>query len=979
MNMLNPSTQFPGSRMKRILGACLLFAVSLACVTPASAQLRVQLPEDEITYPRGDVFIRNLDAIWTAAGEVHRNASILIRDGVIRAIGADLTPPDGVTVIDGTGRTAIPGIVDEHSHTAMTGTNEGSQPIVPEVRVIDALRTDDFGIYRALSGGVTSARIMHGSSNPIGGQSAVIKMRWGMDETRQLLIPGAPRAVKFALGENVTRKASQGGGGPPGQRPPLRYPASRPGVEAIYVQAFTAAVEYRALWSEYRENPSAFRVPPRRDLRLEALVDIMEDRILVHAHSYRNDEILMLMRVAERFGFTIDVFTHVLEGYRVADELREHGAGASTFSDWWQYKLEAYDAIPHNAALMAERGVLTAINSDITWLQTFMNWEIPKPVQYGGASQEEALRMLTLNPATMIGIDDKVGSLEVGKQGDVVLLTGDPFNAFSRVEMTIVDGLVYFDSNREAETRGEPINALPVLASDRHVAADAARVAGAGGAQAVDLSAVEPLNGVDETVAIVGATIHPVSRDPIVDGVLVMVGGRIQAVGPRSAVVIPEGARRIDAAGRHVYPGMIDPVTYLGLFEIGAISQATDRGDTGDYNPHVRALGAYQPHGKAPFVARARGITSVMTAQTGGVIQGMGSVVQLAGDTFERAEIRGEGALMVNFPVPSEPRGAGGGPGGPGGPGAWEVFTDNHGHGRDIIWAGDGLFFETLLHEHDEEELAMAGGEWAGGSLLPELLRRRSAAGVAQSRPDPEPTLDALRLRDLVTFFRRAREYAASPRVAQRADQPFEANVWGGDRVVLEAMLPVMRGEIPVFFRVDSEWQLRHLFLFIAEFPEVEPVIVGGLQAFRMADEIAERGIPVVVTRTRSPTPDRDDSVAASLRNAAILQAAGVLVAFATDESADVRTLPEHASIAVSHGLPEVEGLRAVTLNAAMVLGLDDQMGSLDAGKRADLLITDGNPLQPLTRIERMFIGGIEVDPRDNAHDQGYERFRVRR
>jgi len=953
----------------------------------AGAQLRLQLAPDDITYPRGDVFIQGIDRVYTASGQVLEHASILIRDGIIRAIGPDLEAPVGVRVVNGVGRTAIPGIVDEHSHTAMIGTNEGSAPIVPEITVLDALNHQDYGIYRALSGGITSARLMHGSSNPIGGQSAVIKMRWGMNEARQMLIPGAPRAVKFALGENVTRKASQGGGGFGTQQQARRFPASRQGVEALYVQAFTAAGEYRRVWQDYEANPESFRAPPRRDLRLEALVDIMEDRILVHAHSYTNDEILMLMRVAERFGFTIDAFTHILEGYRVADELREHGAAASTFSDWWQYKLEAYDAIPHNASLMAEKGVLTAINSDISWLQTFMNWEIAKPVQYGGASKEDALRMLTLNPAIMLGIDGMVGSLEVGKHGDVVLLTGDPFDSFSRVEKTFIEGVLYFDSEDEAGSRGEPFHPLPSLPATRHVASDASRVGrtGPGGSAAAPLAGVAPeglppVNPRAEPVALVGATIHPVTAPPIEDGIMLLEEGRIRAMGPRGSVTIPAGVRQVDVSGRHLYPGMIDPVTYLGIFEIGAIPQATDRSETGRFNPHIRALAAYQPHGRAPFVARARGITSVLTAQTGGLIQGMGSVVNLEGDTFERAEIRGEGALMVNLPVPTSA---------PGQRSTWELFADHHGHGRDIIWAGEALT-GAGMHGHGEEawdhydgrEWAadMAGGNRGGAfaDLATQQFRGRGGGGQAAGRASP--SLDNGDLRELVEYLERADRFARGPRtVAQRPDDPFEANVWGGDRVALEAMVPVMQGEIPIFFRADSDWQIRHVFLLAEAFPDLRPVIVGGVQAFRVAEELAERRIPVILTRTRSPTPDRDDSYAASFRNAAILHQAGVALAFGTDDSADVRNLPEHVAVAIAHGLPVQAGLEGVTIRAAEMLGLGGEMGSLEPGKRADLLITDGNPLQALTAIERMFIGGMEVDPLDNDHHRAWERFRNRR
>lgn len=942
----------------------LLALVALFLLWPASpsaveAQERLlQLPPDQIEYPRGDVFISDLDAVWTATGEVLEGVSILIRDGIIEAIGPDLEAPEGVTVIDGRGRTAIPGIVDEHSHTAQVGTNEGSSPTVPEVKVIEALDPGSFNIFRALQGGVTTARIMHGSANPIGGQSAVVKMRWGMDRAQDLLVPGAPRAVKFALGENVTRKPQQARG------PATRFPASRPGVEAIYEQAFTAARDYRDLWNDYEANPDAFDGPPRRDLRLEALVDIMEDRIRIHAHSYRNDEILMLMRVADRFGFTIENFTHALEAYRIADELREHGAGNSTFSDWWQFKLESYDAIPYNATITAQKGVLTALNSDLTWLQPFMTWEIPKPVQYGGASPEEALRMLTLNPAIMLGVEDMVGSLEAGKHGDVVLLTGDPFDAFTRVEKTVIEGVVFYDSNREGELRGEPLNELPALSRDRYVAEAAAPAVPGSVAGSVEVESLEALHPDAETVALVGATIHPVTGGVIEDGVIVLQGGYIQALGSRTQVDIPSGAREVDVSGRQIWPGMIDPLTHLGIFEFGAVSQATDRSEMGSLNPHIRALPAYQPHGRAPFVARARGITATMTAQSGGIIEGMGSIVDLQGDTWERAEIRGEGALVVNLPVPNQA---------PGGR-ALEVFGDHHGN-RDVVWAGDALF--QGAHDHaGEEATAMAGGE-AG----PIGLSFGEAVQDVRSRRDgPEPALDTTdNLAELVTFLNRAREYAEAPGQSIRpADAPFEANVWAGDVVLFEAMLPVLRGEVPVFFRADSEWQIRHVLLLAEEYPELDVVIVGGVQAFRVADEIAASGIPVVLTRTRNPTPDRDDPVTASMQNAAILHEAGVTIAFATDESADVRNLPEHAGIAVAHGLPADVAYRAVTLNAAAVLGVEDRMGSLEPGKRADLLLTDGHPLQPLTRIETMFIGGYEVDPGDNDHHRAWLKFRDR-
>lgn len=910
----------------------------------SSAPLDPQVPPGPRNYPVGSLFIQNLDAIWTAAGDILQNASVLIRDGVIEEIGSGLTPPEGVQVIDGSGLTAIPGLVDEHTHTALASTNEGSVPIVPEVRATDALDATDFGIYRALSGGVTTSRMMHGSANPIGGTSAVFKMRWGMDYGAQLLVRDAPLFLKWALGENVTRKSFR----MPGQA--VRYPTSRQGVEAIYVQAFEAAQAYQAEWNAYRENPGAFRVPPRKDYRLEVLVGVLEGRIESHVHSYRADEILMTMRIAERFGFKIQDMTHVMEGYKVATEMAEHGAAGGTFSDWWQYKLEAYDAIPYNAAIMHEHGVLTAINSDISWLQNFMIYEFPKAVKWGGVSKEDALRMLTSYPAQILRIQDRVGSLEEGKDGDVVLLNGDPFNTYTRVEKTIVDGIVYYDVYDEAGTRGEPFNALSRVWEDRKTAPTSVGgsdgvAAGSGLMAQADVTELRFGTADDETaqtsgIAIVGGTVHPVSRPSIENGVVVIRGGRITAVGSASQVPVPPDVRTVDATGKHVYPGMIDPVTSLGIYEFGGVGQATDQSETGRYNPHVRAITAVDPHGAPIWVARANGITSALVTQSSGVIQGTAGVIQLRGDTYERMAIEAEAALMVSLPAPNEP----------GGRRAWESF-------------------ESL----EEFRGAVEAGLMADGDAL---------AGPQPPVPageDPEPTLESEQLQDLVEVFQRARLYAQRASIAEDVTDWWEPNVWAGDRAFLDAMLPAMRGEMPVMFRAASEWQIRTLLVFLDEFPELNPVIVGGDQAFKVAEELALREIPVVITSAHSPTRDRDESINSAFRNAAILDAAGVKIAFGTNGSGDVRKLPYHAAHSVAFGLPVETALRAVTLNTAEILGLGHLMGSLDAGKRADIIVTDGDPLQLLTKIEHMFVGGVEVDPKDNKHDRLYEQFKDRR
>jgi imidazolonepropionase-like amidohydrolase len=891
------------------LAMCAVVSVLLA--QPASAQQPVstrqtpdmppvqqfQLQSEARPAPTGTLVIRDLDEVWTAAGQILANVSIVVRDGRITAIGTNVTVPAGAVEIDGRGLTAMPGIVDEHSHIAMGGgSNEGTAPIVPEVRVIDSLNPRDFGVYQALSGGVTTALILHGSANPIGGQGAVIKTRWGVDDAFQLLVDGAPRIVKFALGENVTQKNRS--------TPTERYPASRAGVEAVYDQAFTAAAEYRAAWSEYRRNPRAFPVPPRRDLRLEALTDIMEGRIRVHAHSYRADEILMLMRVAERHGFRIDAFTHVLEGYRVADEMAAHGAAASTFSDWWMYKLEAFEATPWNMKIMHDRGVLTSLNSDIPWLQSSMIYEMQKPVKYGGVSKQDAMAMLTLNPAKQLRIDHLVGSLEVGKQGDIVLLNGDPFNTFTRVEKTIVDGIVYYDRLDEEAKRGEPVRRI----AGAPAVAPPARLAAVNAPLVTTVPSVPPSQKLTDpidrspVVAITGATVHPVSRAPISDGVVLIRDGLIAAVGTAAEVQVPTGARRVDATGRHVYPGMIDPFTAVGLIDIDAIGPARDDREVGAFNPHMRSLFSINPYSEGIFVGRANGVTSILTTLGTGTVRGTASVVALKGDTPEQMAIDSRNATVVAFPSPS-------------------------------------------------------GDAWA------------------------EPKLEGDNLVRLMDLFRRAELYARQPSALRDPTARWEVNVDASDRVLLESMVPAITGAVPTIFIAQRERDLRTLLLFLDSFPSVRAVIAGGAQAYHIAEELATRSIPVIVGSTFEPTISRDDPVTAAWRNAEILRQAGVTVAFTTsfspETASELRNLPYAAAKAVAYGMPRDEAFRAITQNAAEILGLGDRMGTLDVGKRADIIVVNDDPLQILATVERMWIGGAEMSL-VSKHSRLYEQFRDR-
>jgi imidazolonepropionase-like amidohydrolase len=379
--------------------------------------------------------------------------TLLIRDGRIVAVGKDVQVPAGAVVIDASGRYVMPGIIDAHSHTAIEGgVNEGSEIVTAEVRITDVIDHGDIDIYRQLAGGVTTINVLHGSANSIGGQNAIIKLRWGKTPG-ELLFKDAPRGIKFALGENPKRSNFN----IPGQQ--RRYPATRMGVEVSIRDAFKEARAYKAEWDEYEKKLKALPakaerpLPPRRNLRLETLKEILEGKIDVHAHCYRSDEILMLIRVADEFGFKIRTFQHVLEGYKVASEIAKHGAGASGFSDWWAYKMEAYDAIPYNAAILTAHGVVFSMNSDSNELARRLYWEAAKAMKYGNVSEAEALKMVTLNPALQLRIDKRVGSLEVGKDADVAIFSAHPFAPDTRVEMTLVDGTVYFDRAKDMASR----------------------------------------------------------------------------------------------------------------------------------------------------------------------------------------------------------------------------------------------------------------------------------------------------------------------------------------------------------------------------------------------------------------------------------------------------------------------------------------------------------------------------------------------
>lgn len=400
------------------------------------------LPEAE------SYFIKNA-TIWTNEdGGILKNATLLIQNGKIQAVNKGIIQiPNDATIIDAEGKHVTCGIIDEHSHIAISkGVNESGQNISAEVSIGDVVRSNDINIYRQLSGGVTASQLLHGSANPIGGQSAIIKLKWGFTP-EEMLVDDAEGFIKFALGENVKQSNW-------GDHSTVRFPQTRMGVEQVFYDAFIRARKYDEEWKTYNglsDKKKAGVKAPRRDLELEALAEILNKERFITCHSYIQSEINMLMHVADSMGFTLNTFTHILEGYKVAEQMKAHGAGASTFADWWAYKYEVNEAIPYNAAILHKMGIVTAINSDDAEMGRRLNQEAAKAVKYGGISEEDAWKMVTLNPAILLHLDDRMGSIKEGKDADIVIWSDNPLSIHAKVEQTFVDGILLYDINRSVE------------------------------------------------------------------------------------------------------------------------------------------------------------------------------------------------------------------------------------------------------------------------------------------------------------------------------------------------------------------------------------------------------------------------------------------------------------------------------------------------------------------------------------------------
>jgi len=900
----------------------------------------------------GNVLVRGA-TILTVSHGVLADHDLLVRDGKIAAIGRGLVAPDGVVVLDAREKFLMPGIIDCHAHLAIRGgINEWTRVITPECSIEDEVDPEDVSIYRALAGGATTARLLHGSSNAIGGRHEVIKFRWGRSAP-ELVFDGAPRGVKFALGENP--KQSNGGSG-------ARFPRTRMGVEAVLRRALQAGSDYADKWSEHGASLAAGRSsdPPRRDLRLEALAGILDGSIDVHSHCYQADEVLMLLRIAEDYGIRVRTLQHVLEGYKVAAEIAAHGAGGSTFVDWWAYKFEAWDATPYNAALMNEAGVLMSVNSDSDEHLRRLYLEAAKTSKYGGVPEEQALAMVTLNPAKQLGIEARVGSIDVGKDADFAIFSMHPFDVRTQCQMTFVDGELYFQRRADRyDSFGKTI--LESIAAGRAAAAAAppaapptpletrSRNVDPAALAALDLprdatrAPTTPVRPAGPAIALVGGTVHTMERDRDAltvyePGVVLMENGTIRGVYAGDGAP-PAGFTVVDVSGQHVWPGFVDAGCQLGLTAIDSVRGTADQREIGTDQPDLRASAAYHADSEHVPVARVNGTTTALVTPSGQRIAGLSSAMALEGWTASEALVKDAVALHVAVPrtlreiVKSEDR---------------APASDHGGHG------GLGGHADLCL-----------GGPTAG-----------TDGDDDEDEPEDEedrPLADRLadNWTELRALFANAREHA---RVAGEADRRGVPRPDHDAR--LEALAPFALGQAPVVFEADWADQIMDALDF-AEENGLQPIIAGGQQAWMVADRLALADVPVIVGPVLALPFERHEPYDAPLQNAAALHAAGVRFCFRSNSSASARDLPYNAGMAVAFGLAEDEALFALTAGAADILGIADRVGTLAPGKRGDVIVTDGNPLQIRSALTHLYIGGRDVGLA-TRHTRLYERYRGR-
>jgi len=797
----------------------------------------------------GNVLIKNGHILTITKGVVE--GDVLVLNGKISKVGPNLTAPAGVKVIDATGKFVTPGLVDAHSHRGADDINEGADSITAEVRIEDVLNPNQDSLYHALASGITTGMLLHGSANAIGGQSLVIKHKF-MHPPSEVVFPGAPRMIKFALGENPTR--------PGGQSTP-RYPASRMGMETVYRRAFEDAKEYSRQWQDYEAHRSDPKVaPPRRDLRLETLADILNGKIHVQCHSYRQDEILMMVRLSQEFKFSLTL-QHALESYKLAPILAAAHIPVSIFGDGFAYKLEVVDSTPMASTILDKAGVLVSVNTDTGGGTVPLTQDAAKAIRYG-TSPERALRMITINPAIELGIQSKVGSIEEGKDGDLAIWDGHPLSVYTKCTMSLIEGEVYFERKDKFKVDGR---SMAAKAPDGHP---------------FDING-NKLPPVAKSYLIAGATVHPISGPELPKADVLIADGKIVAIGAN--LKVPAGSSQIDGKGLHVWPGMIDAGSQLGLAEIGQVNSATDTNENGDYVPDLRAITAINPDSVHFPKARYNGITSAVVFPSAGIMSGRSGLVKTLGSTNEGMTIESEVGLNVS--VPDSP------------PARFKEFYPPG--------------------EFDKQVAAVKG-----------------------------------RKRALREYFEAGQRYAAL----------HDADLSAPIDLKMEALRPYLARKKPVIFQCTTEESIRYA-IALAEAVKVRPILFGAGDAWKLAKFLKEKGIPIIASPPGVACPDEDDPSEFDPYDTpqafgSVLQDAGLSFAFASSRWDMAMDLPYRVGRMCAYGLSHDAAMRALTLDAAKILGVDDRLGSLEAGKIANVIVTDGDPLEVTSHVRYLFIDG---------------------
>ncbi len=852
--------------------------------------------------------------VWTVAGPVLPDADVLLQDGRIAAVGRGLTAPAGALLIPAAGKHLTPGLIDPHSHLGVypvpglvgnADGNEVARPVSPSARAADAFWPQDPGIPLALAAGVTTAHVVPGSANLMGGEGMVVHLLPGR-EARDLLLAGAPQTMKMACGENPKRVYGEKGG-----------PYSRMGNVARVRALLERGRQYQRRWQRYAAQLQQWRrkvqevcgapgqpgggagrearegkgvegealLPPEapaRDLELENVVGVLEGRLQVHMHCYRADEMLLMLRVAREFGFSIKAFHHATEAYKIRDALRAAGTGAVTWVGWWGFKVEALDHIPEAAALLLDAGAPVAMHSDspqvIQRLNQMAALSYYKGRQMGLKLQpSDALRLVTLEPARILGIADRVGSVQVGKLADLTLWDGDPLSVYTRAERVFVAGRLVYDRTSDQGRRPTDfeLGYVPRPGPLAPGGGPPPQLPAGWSVPAQRVAPPPPEPGPPEVLAIQGGQVHPLDGTPPFVGTVLVRGPQVVAVGPR--VAVPAGARVIDATGLQVTPGLVAAESTLGLVEIDLERTARDHFPTPGRPLPVRAdlrtWDALNLASAAIPVTRMEGFTSAVVRPFGGLVSGQAAAFDLAGQTPAQAALAAPVAIYANLGL----NGAGAGAG--------------------------------------------------GGSRALALMRLRRLLTDARLLLRKQTEAEQRRLRRLSASY------------AQ-----------------LSALVPVLQRRVPLVVYVDRAADILAALQLAAE-QQVRLVLSGAAEGWQVAEAIARARVPVLVEADLN-LPASFDALGGRFDNAARLHRAGVVVGLSADGRAhDARSLRHLAGLAVAWGLPHEAALAALTTVPAQIFGLADR-GTLRPGARANLVLWSGDPLELSTEVRQVLVGG---------------------